>query len=218
MGLRRQILFVGDVVMSGSGGSPAATGTGGSRAFVLNQKTSFGMPYRTGGSTNASMPGGENLFVGSNAANFYFDALNALQVRDGVQWSWDTIICIGGHWDSYDLGAGGAPALATTRARATTLLDTFRSQNANCRVFWCNCIPHTNVAVNNAINNQNAAIAADIAVRPDAALITIVDINTPYAANVNYATDWGLFNTVNVYGHALAIAPTIVAALTAAGY
>jgi len=207
--------------MAGTGGTPVATATGGSRGFVLNQKTSFGMPYRTGGvGTGNLMIGGENLFVGSNVANFYLDALNTLQLRDGVQWSWDTIICAAGNYDAFDLGTGvgGAPTLATTRARATTLLDTFRSQNANCRVFWCNCIPNSNAGANTAITNQNAAIAADIAARADAALISIVDINTPYAANVNFATDWGNFTAVNAYGHVLAIAPTIVAALTAAGY
>lgn len=217
MGLRRQILFVGDVVMSSTGGTPSANIHGGLRAFIPNQKTSFGMPYRTGGSSPAQMVNGENLYVGSGAVSFYLDALNTIQLRDGAQWAWDTIICIAGHWDAYDLAVGAAPTLATTRARATTLLDTFRAQNANCRVFWCNCLPHTAVNVNTAVNNQNAAIAADIALRGDAALISQVDINTPYAANAAFGTDWGVFNTVNIYGHR-AIAAPIIAALTAAGY
>lgn len=217
MGLRRQILFVGDVVMSSTGGTPTAGGHGGLRAFIPNQKTSFGMPYRTGGSSPAQMVNGENLYVGSGATQFYLDALNTIQLRDGSQWQWDTIICIAGHWDAYDGTVNGTPTLATTRSRASTLLDTFRAQNSNCRVFWCNCIPHTAAAVNTTINNQNAAIFADIALRPDAALITTVDIYTPYAANANFGTDWGLFNTVNIFGHRT-IAATIIAALTAAGY
>jgi hypothetical protein len=178
------------------------------------------MPYRTGGASTANMPSGENRYVGSGAASFYLDALNNLQLIEGAQWQWDTVICIGGHWDAYDLGVGvgGAPSLATTRSRVTALLDTFRSQNSSCRVFWCNALPHTNVSVNNAVNAQNSAIATDIAGRTDAALITIVDINTPYAANASFSTEWGLFNAVNFYGHGLAIAPAIISALTAAGY
>lgn len=220
MSIRRRILFVGDIVMCGTGGAPAATVYGGLRSSVLNQKTSSGMPYRTGGvGTGNGMLGGENLFVGSNAANFYLDALNTLVTRDGAQWEWDTIICAAGHWDAFDLGTGvgGAPSLATTQARATTLLDTFRSQNATGRVFWCNCLPHTTAGANTAVNNQNSGIAADIALRSDASYITIVDINTDYAANVNYATDWGLYSAVNVFGHRT-ISSTIVTALTSAGY
>lgn len=219
MSIRRRILFVGDVVMSSTGGTPTAGTHGGLRALIPNQKTSFGIPYKTGGSSNAQMQGGENLYVGSGAASFYLDALNTIQARDGSQWQWDTIICIAGHWDAYDLGvgAGGAPTLATTKSRATTLLDTFRSQNPTGRIFWCNCIPHTDAAVTTAINNQNSGIAADIALRSDASYITVVDINTNYAANATYSTDWGLFNAVNIYGHRN-IASTIVTALTSAGY
>jgi len=220
MGLRRKILFVGDVVMSSSGGTPSATVHGGLRSFIPNQKTSFGMPYRTGGAPLFNgMLGGETLWVGSGSTNFYLDELNTLQTRDGAQWQWDTIICIAGHWDAYNLGVGlgGAPSLATTQARATTLLDTFRSQNATGRVFWCNCLPHTAAGANTAINNQNSAIASDIALRSDASYITVVDINTDYAANATYSTDWGLFNAVNIYGHRT-ISSTIVTALTSAGY
>lgn len=220
MGVRRQILFVGDVVMCGTGGVISAGAQGGSRAAILNQKTTAGMPYRTGGAgVGNAMQGAENLYVGSNATSTYLNAIRTLQLLDGVQWSWDTILCIAGHWDARDLGAGvgGAPTLATTRARATALLDLFRTQNAACRVFWANCLPNTNAAINTATTNQNAAIAGDIAVRGDAALISVVDLNTPYAANASFGTDWGNFDAVNPYGHRV-ITTAIVSALTAAGY
>lgn len=210
MALRRNFLIAGDIV-----GNTTFV-----RAYILQQKATNGLPWKIGGTTQlvtdpTVFPDVYSTTSGTNP--IYFSDVETLVQRDGGQFDYDTIVVIGGHWDAYNLFALAAPTLTTTRARATALLDRIRTQQPAARVFWCNCLPHTTAGVNTAITNQNVAIEGDIAIRSDAAYITQVDINAAYAANATYATDYGLFNSVNAYG-AKVIADTIVNAMTAAGY
>lgn len=213
MGLRRQVLFVGDSITEGTG---STANTGGFRSSLLSMRLTNGMPWRTGGNSTVGLYGGENRWVGGSGLRI--DQINPLLLRDGAQWQYDTVIAHVGTNDCTQRNSTGLPTLATSQASLTTFLDTIRSQQPNARVFFALIIPNTNAGADAQIVAENAAFATQIAGRADAALITTVDMYASFTANAAWATEWMADTThPNNYGYAR-MTDTWSTALTAAGW
>lgn len=214
MGLRRQVLFLGDDFTQGTGVN-GATVQGGWRGLLLNLRSTNGLTWRTGGSNVTGMLGGENRFVGGSG--LLLSQIAPLVTRDGAQWQYDLVVAQAGYTDYLNRFNTATPTLATTQASITTILDTIRVQEPTAPVFWVNQIPNTTVAFNTQIVNDNAAIQTQLAGRADAAYLYYVNAYTAYNANPAYSTQWGQAGSMTPFGFTV-IANTISAAITAAGY
>ena len=213
MGLRRQTLFVGDSITNGTGGS---ANYGGYRGQLLSACSFNGLPFRTGGSNTTNNNGAENRWCGG--IGYRIDQIQPELARDGLQWSYDTVITHVGTNDATQRVSGGTPTLATSQANLTTFLDTIRSQQPAARVFFALIIPNQDGPTNTAIVAQNAAFQTQILARADTAYITIVDQYAAFVANASWATQWMSDNThPNDQGYATMRA-TWYAAILAAGY
>lgn len=213
MGVRRQVLFVGDSITSGTGGS---ANYGGYRGQLLNLVSTGGLPWRVGGSNTTNNNGAENRWCGGSGLRI--DQIQPELARDGVQWFYNATFLHVGTNDATQRASGGTPTLATSQANLTTMLDTIRTQQPNSRVFFALIIPNQDAQANTAITAQNAAFATQIAGRADAALITVVDQNAAFLANPSWASQWMFDNThPNDAGYAV-MAATWNAAVIAAGF
>lgn len=208
------IMFVGDSITQGTGGS---TNFGGYRGQLLSIKPTYqGLPYRTVGSNTLNLFGGENKWCG--ASGYRIDQLNPEVQRDCVQFPWNIALLHVGTNDATQRNSGGTPTLATSQANLTIMLDYLRAARPNAQVFFMKIIPSTTAAVDTLIDAQNTAFAAQIAARADAAYITIVDVYSDFKANANWATEYMSDAThPNNYGYRV-MAVTLANALTAAGY
>lgn len=184
MGIRRNVIFCGDSITDGFGG---LANYGGFRGLLLGQRSFGGLPWNAGGSTVAGYFGA-NRYVG--AIGYTIAQITANLAVDGIQWPYDTVIAHVGTNDATQRNVGGVPTLATSQANLTTFLDTIRSQQPTCRVFFALIIPNQDAGANTLITAQNAAFAAQIAARADAGFITTVDQNAAFLANASWATDW----------------------------
>lgn len=214
MGLRRQVLFIGDDFTQGTGVN-GATVQGGWRGLLLNLRFTNGMTWRVGGSNTTGMISGENRFTGGSG--LLLSQIAPSVTRDGAQWQYNLVVAQAGYTDYLNRFNTGTPTLATTQASITTILDTIRAQVPTAPVFWVNQIPNTTVAFNTQIVNDNAAIQTQLAGRADAAYLYYVDAYTAYNANPAYSTQWGQAGSMSPFGFTV-IANTISAAITAAGY
>lgn len=210
---RLKVLFVGDSITHGTGGTASA---GGYRGQLQNLHSYNGLPWRCVGASVLNLIGGEPRWCGASGQTVGDTVANVN--ADGPAFGWDVAIVHLGTNDATQRNTGGTPTLATTQANVTTMLDALRAQNATGRVFWGLIIPNQVAAVDTLIQAQNSAISTQIAARSDASYITVVDHYAAFTANASWATDYMNDNTHPKDAGYRVMASTWSTALTAAGY